>query len=264
LVRLWIGLAPERSGVRSAGNGPAMRSALLGVVFADDPARLAAFVQASTTLTHRDDRACAGALAVACAAACGRAGAPREPARALAALRARIAQASGGEPDPLAPVLAAMDDALARDLDVGAYAASLGCDRAVTGFVMHTVPVAVYAWLRHRDDFRRAITEVVRCGGDTDSVAAIVGAIVGAGLGADAIPASWLARTLELPGTLARLRGLARALARKAEAPCEPPPGLAARLQEAAWWPAMFVRNLVMFCLLIAVLLRRSTLVAWR
>ena len=32
-VKLWLGVPPDRSGVWSAGNGPAMRSALLGVCY---------------------------------------------------------------------------------------------------------------------------------------------------------------------------------------------------------------------------------------
>ena len=70
ILKLWAGFPPARSGVRSAGNGPSMRAALLGVVFGDDPAKLAAFLQASVALTHRDERAHAGARVVACAAAC--------------------------------------------------------------------------------------------------------------------------------------------------------------------------------------------------
>lgn len=63
------------------------------------------------------------------------------------------------------------------------FAASLGNDQAVSGFVYHTVSVAIHAWLSHPCDFRAAIQAAVACGGDTDTVAAIVGGIVGAGVG---------------------------------------------------------------------------------
>src|SRR5262245_5033648 len=46
-LRLWMGVPPEQSGVFSAGNGPAMRSALFGVCFDQDPDRLRALVRAS-------------------------------------------------------------------------------------------------------------------------------------------------------------------------------------------------------------------------
>ena len=36
ILRLWLGFSPARSGVRSAGNGAAMRVAPVGAYFADD------------------------------------------------------------------------------------------------------------------------------------------------------------------------------------------------------------------------------------
>ena len=50
--RLWLGVPPQRSGVRSAGNGAAMRAPLLGAYFVDDHDRRRAFVTASTAITH--------------------------------------------------------------------------------------------------------------------------------------------------------------------------------------------------------------------
>ena len=53
------------------------------------------------------------------------------------------------------------------------FAASLGLTNGVTGYIYHTVPVAVYAWLRHYGDFRVTLEAVLDCGGDTDTVGAI-------------------------------------------------------------------------------------------
>ena len=55
------------------------------------------------------------------------------------------------------------------------FADSIGLERGVTGYTYHTVPVAVHASLRYRNSFEDAIVQVVQCGGDTDTVAAIVG-----------------------------------------------------------------------------------------
>src|SRR5947209_8063775 len=60
--KLWLGCSPARSGVWSAGNGPAMRAALLGVCLGHAPERLRCYVRASTRLTHTDPRAERGAL----------------------------------------------------------------------------------------------------------------------------------------------------------------------------------------------------------
>src|SRR5262245_61970089 len=39
ILRLWIGVPPDHSGVTSAGNGPAMRAAVIGAYFPDDERR---------------------------------------------------------------------------------------------------------------------------------------------------------------------------------------------------------------------------------
>ena len=69
ILKLWLGFPPTRSGVHSAGNGPAMRSAIIGAYFFDEPEKRREFVAAATFLTHTDQRAVTAALAVAEAAA---------------------------------------------------------------------------------------------------------------------------------------------------------------------------------------------------
>src|SRR5205823_6381062 len=81
------------------------------------------------------------------------------------------------------------------------YAADIGLRRGVSGYMYHTVPAAVHAWLSHPDDIRSAVLAAIRCGGDTDTVAAIVGGIVGARVGKAGIPAEWLAGLWEWPRT---------------------------------------------------------------
>ena len=61
-----------------------------------------------------------------------------------------------------------------------AFADTLELDRGVSGYIYHTVPVAIHAWFRYPDDYREAVQAVIRCGGDTDTVAAITGALVDA------------------------------------------------------------------------------------
>ena len=59
------------------------------------------------------------------------------------------------------------------------FAVALGLGKRVSGYMYHTVPVALHAWLSHPRDFRAAVTSVIRCGGGTGTTAAIVGGAVG-------------------------------------------------------------------------------------
>lgn len=62
-------------------------------------------------------------------------------------------------------------------------------DLTGTGFsVMQAVPLAIGIAMRHPYDFRAAVCEAVNMGGDTDTIASMVGAIVGACVGEDGIP----------------------------------------------------------------------------
>lgn len=55
-----------------------------------------------------------------------------------------------------------------------------------------SVPFAIGTWLRHLDDPRGAILEAASAGGDTDSTAAMAGALAGAYAGIDAVPVEWI------------------------------------------------------------------------
>jgi ADP-ribosylglycohydrolase len=242
LVKLWLGFPPHKSGVFSAGNGPAMRAPILGVCFGDDPIRLAALVQASTRITHTDPRADDGALAIAWAA--HRANRSDGPVQPQDFIRSLIEDGCGGVPRPsFMNWLDRLKDG--ADVPTETFAESMGLKRGVSGFIEHTVPVALQAWLRHQDNFHDAVTAAIRCGGDTDTVAAIVGGIVGARVGKAGIPAAWLDGLWEWPRSVAWMEQLGERLAEV----CvngRPQPAL-----PLAWW-AIPPRNLFFLAVVLA------------
>jgi ADP-ribosyl-[dinitrogen reductase] hydrolase len=197
ILKLWIGFPPRYSGVFSAGNGPAMRVALIGVCHGDDPARMKALVRAATRITHTDPKAEHGALAVALAAHLAASGAVIAPADYARRLRALLGD-EGGE------LCGLMDDvarSVASKETAADYAARHGGKDGVSGYILHTVPAALHVWLAHPDDYRRAVVTTIRLGGDSDTAAAIVGALVGARVGKEGIPAEWLRDLWEWPRT---------------------------------------------------------------
>ena len=200
IVKLWLGFPGKYSGVWSAGNAPAMRVALIGVCYGEDRDRMRVLVRAATRITHTDPKAEAGALAVALAAHLSASHAvPVTPARYLEELRSL--------PDIHASGICELVEGVCSSIAAGetgeAFAERIGCAKGVTGYVNHTVPVALHVWLRYPSDFRTAVTQVIRLGGDTDTVAAIVGALVGAHVGKAGIPSEWLADLWEWPRTKA-------------------------------------------------------------
>jgi ADP-ribosylglycohydrolase len=107
-----------------------------------------------------------------------------------------------------------MAASVAASESTAAYAEAIGCGKGVSGYTYHTVPAAIHVWLRHQNDYRGALLEAVRLGGDTDTVAAIVGALVGTRVGKRGIPAGWLEDLWEWPRTPAWMERLGARLAR--------------------------------------------------
>jgi ADP-ribosyl-[dinitrogen reductase] hydrolase len=250
ILRLWLGFSPQRSGIFSAGNGPAMRSALLGVCLGDQPERLAAYVRAATRLTHTDPRAELGAWLIARAAYLG---ATAGPAGVTADAFFRLVQEGPLQPDRELQRLLATMERHARQGDAAEKVAEeLGLQRGVTGYVYHTVPLALYCWLRAPGDFRAAVEEVILLGGDTDTTGAITGALVGATVGVQGIPAEWLNGILDWPRTGAWMRTLADRLA-LAFATEEP----RTQKQVPLFWPGILPRNLFFFLVVLVHILRR-------
>ncbi|MEK7512006.1 MAG: ADP-ribosylglycohydrolase family protein, partial [Patescibacteria group bacterium] len=58
-------------------------------------------------------------------------------------------------------------------------------------FSLESIPFSMATFLRHPTDFRAGVLEAVNAGGDTDSNAAMVGALIGANCGVEAIPEEW-------------------------------------------------------------------------
>jgi ADP-ribosyl-[dinitrogen reductase] hydrolase len=249
-LKLWLGFPPAKSGVWSAGNGPAMRSALLGVCLGAEPERLRSFVGASSRLTHTDPRAERGALLVALAA---HHGAVRGPAGVDG--EAFFHEAAAGLPDidaKLAGLLQQMQEYWRRRVPLVDLATAMGQVRGVSGYIYHTAPLCLYAWLLWPSDFRQAVEEVVSLGGDADTTGAITGAIAGATTGASGIPPEWLA-LLEWPRSVSWMRALAGRLAETF--PATGPGGRPGPLR--LFWPGLLPRNLFFLAVVLGHLLRR-------
>jgi ADP-ribosyl-[dinitrogen reductase] hydrolase len=115
----------------------------------------------------------------------------------------------------------------------------------VTGYALHVVPIALYSWLRHSADFRLALTSAIECGGDTDTVGAVLGALCGTSTGRAGIPADWLDRIWEWPRSRAFMEKLAKRLAdqKRASEPIGP---------VSYCWAGLIPRNLLFLAVVLA------------
>jgi ADP-ribosyl-[dinitrogen reductase] hydrolase len=202
-VKLWLGFSPSKSGVDSAGNGPAMRAAILGAAI-DDVPTLLEFIRASSRLTHTDPQAEYGAVAVALAAHEVSYNDGLNAERWLKLVNQSLPHGAS----ELLEMLRSAIDSVAKGESTRDYANSLGLAQGVTGYTYHTVPVAIHCWLSFPNDFRNAVIAAIECGGDADTTAAIVGGIVGAKVGKEGMPADWTRGIWEWPRSVAWMESL--------------------------------------------------------
>ena len=241
ILKMLVGVSPQKSGVFSAGNGPAMKSAIIGAFFHTRPHLMEPYIRAATLMTHRDPRALNGAMAVARLAAWAMPRNPDQPLEVDEVFRL-LAMPEDSEWDALNTAMAA---AYAQQHSVAHFAKTIGQEKGVGGYVYHTVPVAIYATLRHYGDFAATVRETIWCGGDTDTTAAIAGALAGALAGVGGIPDAWISGICDWPRGVPLLWDLAENLTKASQSQVAESP---------VRWPSLAVLPRNLFFLTIVLL----------
>ncbi|MEU4680284.1 ADP-ribosylglycohydrolase family protein [Micromonospora sp. NPDC023737] len=180
----------EEAGRFGTTNGAAMRIAPVGIaVPATDLDLLVDRVVEASWVTHNTGVALAGAAAVAAAVSAGLDGADTATATATAV---RAAQLAAGRGNWIAAADIATRIAWAADLVAGRTpeeAADLIYRLVGTSVAtQESVPAAFAVLAVHPDDPWQACLLAAGLGGDTDTIAAMVGAIAGAGHGVESFP----------------------------------------------------------------------------
>ena len=164
----------ESGVVGSYGNGTAMRAAPFGIFFRNDLQALKAIVKIDSKMTHDSNEAEAGALAIAIASFM----AINSDTENLAV---RVAEHLPNS--KIKSLLSSMESMLRIPVSPAQVLQTLG----TKADVRETVPSALYCFSKF-GDANSAILAAIRAGGDTDTTAAIVGALFGATNNLDSIP----------------------------------------------------------------------------
>jgi ADP-ribosyl-[dinitrogen reductase] hydrolase len=198
-IQVW-----RARGRQAAGNGSLMRTAPIGVFFAEDPERRRAASIRDSLLTHADPRcvlACASfnaAIASALRLDEARPGPMHSAAQAELAPAAEALRELLDEPDCIDAAIRDLetDLGMAQILDPDLYGSGPHLTRK-QGFVRVAFRLAFWE-LMHAEDFEEALVDVVNRGGDADTNGAIAGALLGALFGESGIPEAWRAAVLEV------------------------------------------------------------------
>jgi ADP-ribosyl-[dinitrogen reductase] hydrolase len=235
IMNLCVGVSPYKSGVYSAGNGPAMRVAPIGAFFAEEQERSNELTELCTRITHTDPKAVIAAKAVSQTASW--------IVRAELSSRPDLAEfiqmlSSVSEDNEWQDLVSKMEEGCKDGLSVEEFADRLGLSNGITGFVYHTVPVVVFAWYVHCGDYEETLTAIWNCGGDTDTTGAIAGALAGLTVGETGIPSRWVDGIADWPRNTAKMREMADALAAKTS-------GEEIDSPVRYFWPGVVIRNVL-------------------
>jgi poly(ADP-ribose) glycohydrolase ARH3 len=180
-------------GQGSFGNGAAMRVAPVALA-GTSLHHTAELARRSAAVTHAHKHGQYGATCQAAAAYLSLHSDPARPLEVTAFLHdlARVVQSG-----PWHEKLDRVAELVLRRPEPRHAAGALGNDASALG----SAPTALLAFLLHPDRANDAIRYAIRAGGDTDTIAAMAGALAGARTGASALPAAWL-RRLAVAGQL--------------------------------------------------------------
>jgi len=174
VAAVLAGTPPELAGATGTTNGAAMRITPVGIAHpADDLVRLVDAVAQACRVSHDTGIAIAGAAAVAAAVSAGLDGAGRAEATELAIAAARLGQKRGHW---IAGASVAARIGWAVTLDADAILELIGTSLAT----QESVPAAFGLLAIADGDGWVATTTAAGLGGDTDTIAAMAGAMAGA------------------------------------------------------------------------------------
>lgn len=159
----------------AAGNGAAMRIAPLAFLLDPDVREDRAIIRDVCHITHRNDEAYVGALAV------------------ILAIRAVLSGEWSERRSFLQAVIEKLPDSAVRDrmeqlLPLQISASEVAVRFGASGYVVDTVPLALYcAQNIVAQPFESILALAISCGGDTDTTASIAGQVAGTVVGVTSI-----------------------------------------------------------------------------
>jgi poly(ADP-ribose) glycohydrolase ARH3 len=162
----------------SYGNGAAMRVAPIGLFFSDDLAQVWQQARLSALPTHVHPLGIEGAQLLALAVALCVDGTTLDNTSFFGALLARSESSAFREKLERAAQIRSPEDLHALGIGIAA---------------LESVVTAMACFTLSPESYGNAVAQAVLLGGDTDTIAAMTGALSGAFLGADAIPAHLVA-----------------------------------------------------------------------
>lgn len=181
-LNLNNGIHWSESGLNSKTCGSLMRVGILGFIFRNDPEKLIEAASLSGRITHTHPAADAASIAGAYAVKMALDGVTPEEMFQL------LLRVTEGISDEFTEALKGSYELAHSNLSDAEALQKIGQG----WYADETFALAYFCILRYPDNYKKAVQTAVNITGDSDSVGSVAGGILGARLGIEAVPVSWV------------------------------------------------------------------------
>lgn len=174
-------------GIKGTGNGSVMRIAPVGLIFHKDHNKLVKYASSSCRITHNAEESIINSIAIA--------------KLISEILNKNWDKNNKPEIDNVLKLLGSISkeefwtntinelkDAFDNDIEPIDLVYSWTKEKGALGYTKYSTLLSIYCWIKYYGDYEKTLKEIIKCGGDTDTNAAIVGALTGATIGYNEIP----------------------------------------------------------------------------
>jgi len=180
----------------SFGNGAAMRVSPVGLFYHHDLDALQEAAVKQANITHVHPLGQWGAVMQACSVGSAVKQSPKEPFKGEAVI-VQLREVLWRGPIEYSKALNKIEEMLSQRKKLAAQEVVRSLGNGVEA--QFSVPSACYVAITYSPDFCDAVRAAISLGGDTDTIAGMVGAIVGAHVGEKGLPAEWIEQLEEGP-----------------------------------------------------------------
>lgn len=184
-------------GVAGTGNGSVMRIAPIGLIFSDNPEKLQEYSEYSCRITHNSDESVINSIAISTLIAhIINNDFNRENKPDLKNIINELRNIS--EDKFWLDTINELKKAIESDIEpielVKGWTGKLGA----VGYTKYSTLLSIYCWWKYYGDYEKTIVEIIKCGGDADTNAAIAGSLAGVTVGYKEIPEKLILKVNDL------------------------------------------------------------------
>lgn len=169
-------------GLKGTGNGSVMRIAPIGLLFREDENKLKEYAESSCRITHNSTESVINSIAIASLIAyIFNNNLNKEKKPKIEEVLNLLKSISSEELWILS--LKELEEYLMSDIEPLKIVEKWTNGKGALGYTKYSTLLSIYCWLKYYGDYKKTIIEIIKCGGDADTNAAIAGSLAGATVG---------------------------------------------------------------------------------